>query len=143
MDGTPKSRIVPLGTGQIPASMALHDYNYFVYDCLLPKEMKRVLLYYATRFNWKSHSGTWVSLSRAANDLGVGRKYIALALWQLRDLGWLEVEALETHSTYFVTILIGEEVKNLKWREPRAKLKQLEDEYIAKRKHQKRGVGES
>lgn len=122
----PKSRKVPLGTGFLPPSFGLTDYFYYVYDCRLPKELKRTLLYFASRFNWQKRKPSFVSLSRAANDLGVGRKYLSKDLHKLEGLGWVSLEIKKSTQTYSVQLLIGNEVADLKWPEEEAKAKQLE-----------------
>jgi len=122
----PKSRKVPLGTGFVPPSFGLTDYFYYVYDCRLPKELKRTLLYFASRFNWQKRRPSYVSLSRAANDLGVGRKYLGKDLKELEKLGWVSLEVKKSTQTYSVQLLIGNEIADLKWQEEGAKTKQLE-----------------
>lgn len=122
----PKSRKVQLGSGFLPPSFGLTDYFYYVYDCRLPKELKRTLLYFASRFNWQKRKPSFVSLSRAANDLCVGRKYLSKDLHKLESLGWVSLEIKKSTQTYSVQLLIGNEVADLKWPEEEAKAKQLE-----------------
>lgn len=125
----PKSRKVELDSGEVPPGFGLTDYLYYIYDCRLPKEMKRSLIYYATRFNWQKRTGTYVSLSRAANDLGVGRKYLSKAMRDLEEYGWVSITENKSSRTYRVTIRIGREVETERWPEPGAKQKQLEEQH--------------
>lgn len=122
----PKSRKVQLGSGFLPPSFGLTDYLYYFYDCRLPKELKRTLMYFASRFNWKKRKPSYVSLSRAANDLGVGRKYLGKDLKELERLGWVSLEVKKSTQTYSVQLLIGNEIEDQKWQEQAAKTKQLE-----------------
>lgn len=56
----PKSRKgVELGSGEIPRHFSLYDYNQYVWDCNMTKEMYRSLSYYAARFNWKTEARAW------------------------------------------------------------------------------------
>lgn len=126
----PKSRQVPLGSGKIPSDFGLTDYLYLVYDCRLPKEMKRTLIYFATRFNWKYHRATFVSLTRAANDLGVGRKYIGNDLKNLEKWGWVSTKKNYKTQTFEVTVEIGTEFEDLNWPEEAAKAKQLAEQNL-------------
>jgi hypothetical protein len=120
----PKSRIVPLGHGFLPRSMKRHEFEFLVYDVKLTKEMKRSLLYYSSRFNWDERRATFVSLSRASNDLQVGRKYLSKALRELEALGWVDVSK-SGKRTYSVTVKIGHELADEKWPEALAKETQL------------------
>jgi len=120
----PKSRIVPLGHGSLPRSMKRHEFEFLVYDGKLTKEMKRSLLYYSSRFNWDERRATFVSLSRASNDLQVGRKYLSKALRELEALGWVDVSK-SGKRTYSVTVKIGHELADEKWPEALAKETQL------------------
>ena len=123
----PKSRIVPLGYGSLPRSMKRHEFEFLVYDVKLTREMKRSLLYYSSRFNWDERRATYVSLSRASNDLQVGRKYLAKALRELEAHGWVDVSK-SNKRTYSVTVKIGHELPEEKWPEPLAKQTQLEEQ---------------
>jgi hypothetical protein len=120
----PKSRIVPLGYGSLPRSMKRHEFEFLVYDVKLTREMKRSLLYYSSRFNWDERRATFVSLSRASNDLQVGRKYLAKALRELEAHGWVDVSK-SNKRTYSVTVKIGNELSDEKWPEALAKETQL------------------
>jgi hypothetical protein len=122
----PKSRTVPLGYGEIPPDMNLWDFNYYVYDCLIPYTMQRSLLYYASRFNWETREPCYVSFQRMANDLKVGRKYLKEPLMKLEQYGWVRVEEDRgDNNVFIVTPLIGHEVPEEKWKERTAKKKQL------------------
>lgn len=120
----PKSRIVPLGYGSLPLTMKRHEFEFLVYDVKLTREMKRSLLYYSSRFNWREKKATFVSLSRASNDLQVGRKYLAKALRELEACGWVDVSK-SGKRTYAVTVKIGHELTDEKWPESLAKQSQL------------------
>ena len=131
----PKSRKgVELGYGAIPRHFSLYDYNQFVWDCNITHEMQRSLLYYAARFNWENRKACRASLLRMANDLKVGRKYLAQALQDLERYGWVTVTR-GYKGLKLVTPMIGFEVPGKNWREPIAKQKQLlndngvDDEY--------------
>jgi DNA-binding HxlR family transcriptional regulator len=88
--------------------MKRHEFEFLVYDVKLTREMKRSLLYYSSRFNWDERRATFVSLSRASNDLQVGRKYLAKALRELEAHGWVDVSK-SNKRTYSVTVKIGNE----------------------------------
>ncbi len=130
----PKSRKAQLGSGKLPSDFGLTDFLFLMYDCHLSKEMKRTLMYYASRFNWKDRLPTYVSLSRAANDLHVGRKYLSNDLKELEKWGWVSIEWKNNTQTYAVSVQIGQEIQGLKWMEAESKTKQLAEQNLERRR---------
>lgn len=124
----PKSRKVPLGSGELPPNMSWMDYNYLVYDTRLTSPMKRSLLYYASRFNWVKRDGTWISLQRMANDLCVERKALGIALKELIKHDWVSAKK-DKRGNFRVTIRVGNEIPELRWKEPQNKTTQIRREY--------------
>lgn len=130
----PKSRKAPLGSGKLPPEFGLTDFLYLMYDCHLTKEMKRTLIYYASRFNWTERLPTYVSLSRAANDLHVGRKYLSNDLKELEKWGWVSVAWKNSTQTYAVSVQIGNEIEGLNWMETESKKKQIAEQNLERRR---------
>ncbi len=97
--------------------IGLTDYLFLVYDCRLPKELKRTLMYFASRFNWKKRLPSFVSLVRASNDLDVGRKYLGENLQDLETWGWVSLKVNNKNQTYEVTLQIGREDETLRWKD--------------------------
>lgn len=126
----PKSRKVPLGSGRLPSDFGLTDYLFLVYDCRLPKELKRTLMYFASRFNWKKRLPSFVSLVRASNDLDVGRKYLGENLQDLETWGWVSLKVNNKNQTYEVTLQIGREDETLRWKDIGGKNKQLAEQNL-------------
>ena len=121
----PKSRKgVELGSGEIPSHFGLYDYNQYIWDCNITKEMYRSLSYYAARFNWENRSPCIASMQRMANDIKLNRKYLKKPLEDLQKYGWVKVQKGKKN-VYYVTPLIGREVPGEKWKEPEHKKTQL------------------
>ncbi len=124
----PRSRIYPLGTGELPKGMNQFEYMNLVYDCKLTKQMTHVLGYVAIRYNFKERRATMMGQRRAANDLDMERSTFRLATQDLEKWGWVRIKKGSRNKTDRYTLLIGYEVPGLKWAEPKAKLAQLRHE---------------
>ena len=124
----PRSRIYPLGTGELPKGMNQFEYMNLVYDCKLTKQMTHVLGYVAIRYNFKERRATMMGQRRAANDLDMERSTFRLATQDLEKWGWVRIKKGSRNKTDRYTLLIGYEIPDLKWKEPEAKLAQLRNE---------------
>lgn len=124
----PRSRIYPLGTGELPKGMTQFDFMNLVYDCKLTKQMTHVLGYVAIRYNFKERRPTMMGQRRAANDLDMERTTFRLATQDLEKWGWVKIKKGSRNKTDRYTLLIGYEIPDLKWKEPEAKLAQLRNE---------------
>jgi len=71
LDGeiVPRSRIYPLGTGELPKGMTQFEFMNLVYDCKLTKQMTHVLGYVAIRYNFKERRPTMMGQRR----MGLGK----------------------------------------------------------------------
>ena len=124
----PKSRIYPLGTGEIPSGMTTTQYVEMVLNCRLKSYDKSLLMYFAHRYNFKERRPTSMSIRRAANDLDIDKKTFLKYRKHLEQLGWLEVIEGRRNGTNKVILRIGHELPDLPWKEPTAKNDQMERE---------------
>jgi hypothetical protein len=124
----PKSRVYPLGTGELPKGMNQFDFMNLVYDCKLTKQMTHVLGYLAVRYNFTERRATMMGQRRAANDLHMERSTFRQATKDLLKWGWVRIKKGSRNKTDRYTLLIGNEITDLKWTEPGAKLAQLQHE---------------
>jgi hypothetical protein len=126
----PKSRIVPLGTGELPPDMNQWKYMQLVYDSKLTKKMIHALGYLSIRYNFKKRRATKMGQRRAANDLHMERKTFMGAIKELEQYGWVRREKGQYGKPDRFTPLIGFEISELRWMEQVAKETQLERERL-------------
>ena len=124
----PKSRIVPLGTGELPAAMNQFEYMNLVYDSKLTQKMTHVLGYLAIRYNFTERRATMMGQRRAANDLKMERKTYRKATMDLEQWGWVKVRKVGPNKPDRYTLMIGNEIVSQEWTEPLAKKTQLQNE---------------
>lgn len=117
----PKSRKVPLGTGRLPSGFNQFDFMELVYGCRLSKGEKHVLSYLAFRYNFEKRQPTKMGTRRAANDLDMERTTFTKYRNSLREKRWLTIRQGYLGKPDQITLLIGTEDENLKWRDPLAK----------------------
>lgn len=125
----PKSRKVPLGTGRIPSEFNQFDFMELVYGCRLSKGEKHVLSYLAFRYNFEKRRATKMGTRRAANDLDMERTTFTKYRDILREKGWLTIRQGNLGNPDRITLLIGTEDENLKWKDPKAKQTQYLKEF--------------
>lgn len=104
------------------------EYMNLVYDCKLTKQMTHVLGYLAIRYNFAERRATMMGQRRAANDLKMERKTFRLATMELERWGWVRVRKGTLNKPDRYTLLIGNEIPDLKWTEEVAKRTQLAKE---------------
>lgn len=124
----PKSRKVALGSGSIPGWMNQFDYMELVYGSLLSNGEKHVLGYLALRFNFADGRETRMGTRRAANDLHMSRNTFCKYRDQLEQKKWITRRSGGFNEPDRITLLIGLEDPNLKWKDPVAKRTQLDRE---------------
>lgn len=124
----PRSRIVPLGSGELPMAMNQFEYMNLVYDCKLTQKMTHVLGYLAVRYNFTMRRATMMGQRRAANDLKMERKTYRKATLDLERWGWVKVTKVGQNRPDRYTLMIGNEIVNQEWTEPLAKKTQLQNE---------------
>jgi len=90
--------------------------------------MTHALSYLAIRYNFADRRATMMGQRRAANDLHMERKTFSKAVLALEEWGWVSVEKSFNGNPNQYTLLIGNEISDLKWTEETAKKTQLEEE---------------
>lgn len=138
LDRLPDSRIYPLGYGELPAGITRDQYVDLFLGCKLKSREKNVLQYLAFRYNFKKEQASFASTRRAANDLDITPKTFIEAKKELKRLGWISVESGENNNPDQITLLIGNEVTDLKWKDPLAKSIQLDKEERRREKKKKK-----
>ena len=126
----PKSRVFPLGTGELPPEMNQWKYMQLVYDSKLTKGMIHALGYLSIRYNFKKRRATKMGQRRAANDLHMERKTFMAAIQDLEQYGWVKREKGQPGKPDRFTPQIGFEIPDLRWMEKVAKRTQLERERL-------------
>lgn len=124
----PRSRIYPLGTGELPKGMNQFEFMNLVYDCKLTKQMTHVLGYLAIRYNFSDRRATMMGQRRAANDLKMERKTFRQATKALEEWGWVRIKSGTMSKPDRYTLLIGREITSRKWTDEVAKRTQLQNE---------------
>jgi hypothetical protein len=124
----PRSRIYPLGTGELPKGMNQFEYMNLVYDCKLTKQMTHVLGYLAIRYNFSERRATMMGQRRASNDLKMERKTFRLATKALEEWGWVRIKNGTMNRPDRYTLLLGREITSRKWTDEVAKRTQLQNE---------------
>ena len=122
----PKSRFVDLGSGSLGFSVTRDQYVELFLGAKLKNPQKQVLMYLAFRFNFKKKNPTMMSVRRAANDLDMSKSTFIKYKKELEDLGWIEVKKCHNNNPDKITLLIGNEIPDLKWKEPAHKKTQLD-----------------
>jgi hypothetical protein len=137
LDRLPENRIYPLGYGELPSGITRDEYIGIFLGCKFKSREKSVLQYLCYRFNFKLQQATYVSTRRASNDMDITTKTYGEAKKELKRLGWISIEKGENNGSDRITLLIGNEIKELKWKEPVAKSKQLDREEEKRNKAKK------
>jgi hypothetical protein len=122
----PKSRIVDLGSGALNPSMTRDQYVELFFGAKLKNTQKQVLMYLAFRFNFKEKNPTKMSIRRAANDLDMNKSTFIKYKKELADLGWLKIQKGFNNNPDKITLLIGNEIPELTWKEAAHKKTQLD-----------------
>lgn len=124
----PKSRKYDLGSGALPPQITRSEYVELFLGSKLKSREKNALLYLSHRYNFKEARATSMSVRRAANDLDWNTSTFRSAKRELLRLGWISVKKSSFQQTDKITLLIGHEIPELKWKEPIHKETQLEYE---------------
>jgi hypothetical protein len=122
----PKSRFVDLGYGSLDFSVTRDQYVELFLGAKLRNPQKQVLMYLAFRFNFKKKNATIMSVRRASNDLDMSKSTFIKYKKELEDLGWIKVQKCSNNNPDKITLLIGNEIPDLKWKEPAHKKTQLD-----------------
>jgi hypothetical protein len=134
----PNSRKYDLGIGELPPKITKDEYIELVYGSKLESGHVLLLMYLAHRYNFKDRRATTNSVRRASNDLKISTNTVIKYKKQLEELGWISVEKMSYNNPDEVTLLIGREIEDLKWKHPSHKASQLDYEESKKNK-KKRG----
>jgi hypothetical protein len=89
-------------------------------------------MYLAHRYNFKERRPTNNSVRRASNDLKITTNTFIKYKKQLEDLGWISVKKMILNKPDQITLLIGREIDDLKWKHPSHKATQLDYEELMK-----------
>jgi len=130
----PNSRKYPLGIGALPEKITKDEYVELFFGSKLESGQILVLMYLSHRYNFKERRPTMMSVRRASNDLKITTNTFIKYKKQLEDLGWIKVEKMMFNTPDQVTLLIGEEIEDLKWKQPSHKATQLDYEELKKSK---------
>lgn len=126
LERKPLSRIQELGSGRLQDSLTRDQYVELFFGVKLEFMQKVVLHYLAFRFNFKDKRATYVSSRRAANDLHITPKTYLKARKELKELGWISIQKIGSNGSEETTLLIGNEIKDLQWKDRVSKSKQLD-----------------
>jgi hypothetical protein len=134
LDRKPNSRKYDLGTGTLPQKITKDEYIELVFGSKLESGQVLVLMYLAHRFNFKDKRSTTNSVRRASNDLKITTNTFIKYKKQLEELGWISVKKMMFNDPDQITLLIGSEIDELKWKEPSHKAAQLDYEEMKRAK---------
>lgn len=132
LNRTPNSRKYELGSGTLPQKITKDEYIELVYGSKLESGHVLLLMYLAHRYNFKERRPTNNSVRRASNDLKITTNTFIKYKKQLEELGWISVKKMILNKPDQITLLIGREIDDLKWKQPSHKATQLDYEELMK-----------
>jgi hypothetical protein len=121
----PKGRIYPLGMNELPQGIRREQYMEIALGAKLEFMHLAVLFYLAHRYNFKNRQPTKMSVRRVANDLHMDKKTFIKYKKELEALHWLSIKKGFNNNPDKISLLIGDEIPTLKWKEPEHKALQL------------------
>ena len=128
----PNSRKYELGIGELPPKITKDEYIELVFGSKLEYGHVLLLMYLAHRYNFKERRPTSNSVRRASNDLKITTNTFIKYKKQLEELGWISVKKMILNKPDQITLLIGREIDDLKWKQPSHKATQLDYEELMK-----------
>ena len=128
----PNSRKYHLGSGELPSKITKDEYIELVFGSKLEYGHVLLLMYLAHRYNFKERRPTCNSVRRASNDLKITTNTFIKYKKQLEELGWISVKKMILNKPDQITLLIGREIDDLKWKHPSHKATQLDYEELLK-----------
>ena len=128
----PNSRKYHLGSGELPSKITKDEYIELVFGSKLEYGHVLLLMYLAHRYNFKERRPTSNSVRRASNDLKITTNTFIKYKKQLEELGWISVKKMILNKPDQITLLIGREIDDLKWKQPSHKATQLDYEELMK-----------
>ena len=121
----PKGRIYPLGMKELPQGIRREQFMEIALGAKLEFMHLAILFYLAHRYNFVKRQPTKMSVRRVANDLHIDKKTFIKYKKELEALHWLSVKKGINNNPDKISLLIGDEIPSLKWKEPEHKALQL------------------